>query len=165
MASAGFYVFQVLILCLKRIQKEPLKNLKQPRPLFSPSCQIFWNLSGDTVPLKVVQCSPEEEGCVVAGLPVAAPPAEPLSVHRKVLPHSQDGEGESLNKGTNSFQLPVASFRKLKEIHSSKSQYLNYWEKKFYIIFCRSERIVERRGKIKYERLWRGRGNSGGGGV
>ncbi len=52
----------------------------------------IWNLSGDPVPLKNVKCSPEEEGCV------AAPPAEPLSVHRKVLPHCQDGEGESLNR-------------------------------------------------------------------
>ncbi len=55
-----------------------------------------------------MKCSPEEEGCVVAGLPVAAPPAEPLSVHREVLPNSQDGEGESLNReSTNSFKLPT----------------------------------------------------------
>jgi hypothetical protein len=81
-------------------------------------------VSGDQVPLKDVHYSPEEEGCVVAGLPVAAPPAEPLSVHSEVLPHSEDGEGESLNReSTNSFKLPssVLLISDQKEIHSLES--------------------------------------------
>jgi hypothetical protein len=40
---------------------------------------------------------PKEKGGVVAGLAVAAAPAEPLRVHGEVLAHRQDGERETLH--------------------------------------------------------------------